>query len=173
MKRQIFYFLLFALLTPLAAIGVANVSNYMEQGGASWIVGGELDVVSGGILDVKSGGALKIAGTDKTSSIAGLPATTNYAVGVASGYMVARGTVTLDGTNPSSATTGLTAIVACSVTDKRSTAPGVDPTAFTIATAAVAGRLDIYAWKPTTTTDTTLVASGDSDDTVDWICVGT
>ncbi len=31
-----------------------NTSNYSEQGGAKWVVGGE--------LDIESGGALKIAG---------------------------------------------------------------------------------------------------------------
>jgi hypothetical protein len=92
--------------------------------------------------------------------------------GVAAGYVVARGTITLDGSNPSSATTGLAAIVACTVQNKRSTTPGDDPVAFTIATAAVAGRLDVYAWK-TDGTDPTLVASTDADDTIDWICVGT
>lgn len=88
-------------------------------------------------------------------------------------YKIARGTVTLDGSNPSSATTGLATAVACTVTNKRSTAPGLDPTEFTIITTAVAGRLDVYAWKPTGATDTTLVASTDADDTIDWVCVGT
>lgn len=59
----------FYLLASVAAfiggsVAIAqNVSNYMEQGGARWVVGGSLDVASGGDLDIESGGAIKIAGT--------------------------------------------------------------------------------------------------------------
>ena len=52
-------------------------------------------------------------------------------------------------------------------------APALDPGSFTIATAAVAGRLDVYAWKPTGAGDTTLIASTDADDTIDYVCIGT
>lgn len=60
-----------------AGIGIgvalaANVVNFKEQGGARWVVGGSLDVISGGDLDIESGGALKIAGTAVTSSAAEL-----------------------------------------------------------------------------------------------------
>jgi hypothetical protein len=132
--------------------------------------GGTINVPSGGVLNIKSGGAIQNDGVAINLTDSGV---TNAVAGVAASYKVARGTVTLDGTNPSSATTGLTAILACTVTDKRSTAPALDPTAFTIATAAVAGRLDIYAWKPTGSGDATLIASTDADDTIDWVCVGT
>lgn len=88
-------------------------------------------------------------------------------------YTLARGTITLGGTNPSSATTGLTTIVACTVTNKRSTAPALDPVSFTTATAAVAGRLDLYAWKHTSSADPTLIASTNATNTVDWVCIGT
>ena len=120
------------------------------------------------------------AGCDNVLNITGTVTATSAATlnGFVSGvsnatYKVARGTVTLDGSNPSSATTGLATIVACTVVDKRSTAPGLDPTAFTIATQAVAGRLDVYAWKPTAVADTTLIASTDADDTIDYVCIGT
>jgi hypothetical protein len=92
--------------------------------------------------------------------------------GVGQSYKVARGTITLDGTNPSSATTGLTAITACAVADKRNDTPGDDPVGFTTFTSAVAGRLDVYAWKHNGT-DPTLVASTDNDNVVDYICIGT
>jgi hypothetical protein len=88
-------------------------------------------------------------------------------------YAIARGSVTLDGSNPSSVTTTLTTITSCVVVDKRSTAPGLDPQMVTTATAAVAGRLDVYAWKATSVTDPTLIASTDADDVIDWICIGT
>lgn len=45
-----------------------NVDNYEEQGGARWVVGGSLDVISGGEIDIESGGGLKIAGTAVASS---------------------------------------------------------------------------------------------------------
>lgn len=88
-------------------------------------------------------------------------------------FRVARGTVTLDGANPSSATTGLVTIDACAIGHKRNDTPGDDPSYFTTFTSAVAGRLDVYAWKNTSGTDPTLVASTDADDVVDWVCFGT
>ena len=90
----------------------------------------------------------------------------------AGAWKFAAGTVTLDGTNPSSATTGLATIVACAVMDKRATAPADEVSTFTSATGAVAGRLDVYAWVGSAT-DPTLAASTDADDTIDWICIGT
>lgn len=146
-----------------------NVANYMEQGGSRWVIGGSLDVASGGDLDIESGAALKIAGTDKTTALSA--AVANPVNGVAASYKLARGTITLDGSNPSSAAHGLTTVIACTVTDVRSTAPGVDPTAFTYAIATT--NIDVYAWKPTATADTALIASTDSDDVIAWICIGT
>lgn len=54
------------LVLAMAAIVVAcaNTSNYMEQGGSTWNVGGTLDVISGGTF--------KLAGTAVTSSAAEL-----------------------------------------------------------------------------------------------------
>lgn len=114
--------------------------------------------------------SITFAGTDSTTmTFPGASASIVSGVGL---YKIARGTVTLDGSNPSSATTGLAAIVSCALTDKRADTPGDDPIGFTTATAAVAGRLDVYAWK-TDGSDPTWVASTDADDTIDWICVGT
>lgn len=90
----------------------------------------------------------------------------------ATAWKMAAGTITLDGTNPSSATTGLATIISCQVTDKRSTAPGDDPDWLTTATAATAGQLDVYAWKNTGGTDPTLVASTNASDTIDYLCIG-
>jgi hypothetical protein len=55
-----------------AALYAQNVANYMEQGGARWVIGGSLDVASGGDLDVESGGTIKIAGAAITGSAAEL-----------------------------------------------------------------------------------------------------
>jgi hypothetical protein len=143
----------------------ANVSNYTEQGGARTVIGGEIDIVSGG--------ALKIAGTDKTAVLAAAVAAPT--AGVAAGYKVARGEVTLDGTNPTPIVTGLATVVACAVTDKRATAPGLDPTHFTVdyGGGVTAGTVNLYAWKPTGSGDATLIASTDNDDVVSWIAIGT
>lgn len=65
---------IFLSLLGLALVAAcsANVSNYHDQGGALWHVGGELDIDSGGILDVKSGASWKIAGTAVTATAAQL-----------------------------------------------------------------------------------------------------
>ena len=74
--------------------------------------GGDLlAAASGGTIDIESGGILSIAGVDKTAAIAGLPATTNYAVGVAAGYKIARG-VHLQVAAVDTVVTGLTTVVA-------------------------------------------------------------
>lgn len=118
-------------------------------------------------------GSLRFTGptTARTYTLPDANATLATSV-TALGWKLAAGTITLDGTNPSSATTGLAVILSCQVTDKRSTTPGDDPSWLTTATAATAGQLDVYAWKNTGGTDPTLVASTDADDTVDWICIG-
>lgn len=69
MKTKIIMALLLVALLcgPVLA---QNVSNYMEQGGTRWVVGGVLDVVSGGEIDIESGGAFKIGGTAATASAA-------------------------------------------------------------------------------------------------------
>lgn len=138
-----------------------------RQGGAA------LAVASGGEIDIESGGALKIAGTDKTAAIA--DAVESPVAGLADGYKVARGEVTLDGSNPTAIATGLATVVACTVTDKRATAPGLDPTHFTVdyGGGVAAGTVNLYAWKPTGAGDATLIASTDNDDVVSWIAVGT
>lgn len=65
---------LLAFLAGFLALGLwsQNVSNYMEQGGARWVIGGSLDVASGGDLDIESGATFKIAGTAVTASAAEL-----------------------------------------------------------------------------------------------------
>ena len=134
-----------------------------RQGGAA------LAVASGGEIDIESGGALKIAGTDRTADLATAPGA------VTAGYKIARGEATLDGSNPTSVTTGLATVVAATVSLKQSTAPGDDPSWLSVnyGGGVTAGQLDIYAWKNTGGTDPTLVASANSTAVVSWIAVGT
>lgn len=68
-KIAISLFAVFALAAIAWSQG-ANVSNYLEQGGARTVIGGSLDVVSGGDLDIETGAALKFAGTQVTASAA-------------------------------------------------------------------------------------------------------
>ena len=83
------------------------------------------------------------------------------------------GRVTLDGSNPSSAQTGLKTLTSCIVTLNTAVAPGLKYTLFTVQFTPTAGRIDIYAWKPTSSSVTTLVASTDTGEQVNYICTGT
>jgi hypothetical protein len=114
--------------------------------------------------------ALMLDGTAMTASAA----TLNAAVaGVAAGYKIARGTATLDGSNPTTVATGLTTIVTAVASLKSATAPGDDPSWLSVNYSGSDGNLDIYAWKNTGGTDPTLVASTNNAATVDWIAIGT
>jgi hypothetical protein len=92
------------------------------------------------------------------------------AQGVASGYKVARGETALDGSNPTDAATGLATIVACTASIKSTSAPGVGTSTLTYTTSGA--TLSLYGWRPTSSSDTTLVASTGTE-TVGWVCVGT
>ena len=85
---------------------------------------------------------------------------------------VAAGITSLDGANPTSVTTGLSALAGCTPLQHTATAPGLRLHTFTTLLTAVAGRLDIYAWDVTSSSNPTLIAST-STDTVRWHCVGT
>lgn len=133
--------------------------------------GDYLAVASGGTIDIESGGVLSIAGVDKTASIAGLPATTNYAVGVASGYKIARG-VHQQAAASDTIVTGLTTVVA--VVASFIQAPTAKQ-AFVTATignqtgAPAAGSILTNTWK------STYAAADDFTDNLSlaWIAVGT
>lgn len=81
------------------------------------------------------------------------------------------GITSLDGSNPTSVTTNLSALVGCTVQQHTSSSPAL-LTTFTTLVTAVAGRLDIYAWEATSASNPTLTASARTD-TVRYVCVGT
>jgi hypothetical protein len=141
-------------------MSAANVANYNEQGGARTVIGGEIDIVSGG--------ALKIAGADKTAALAAAVAAPT--AGVAAGYLVARGETALDGSNPTPVVTGLSTVTGFSATLKGSAAPGVGTTTLTYTSSA--GTVSVYAWKPTSNSDPTLIASTGTE-TFGWTAIGT
>lgn len=85
-----------ALAAVLAFAGVAvaqNVSNYMEQGGARWVVGGELDVVSGGSL--KIGGTAITATAAELNQVPVMLPVNSIGTASATGYVVAPATGTI------------------------------------------------------------------------------
>ena len=94
-------------------------------------------------------------------------------LGVGQGYRIARGTATLDGSNPTTVDTGLTTIVTAVVSLKAASTPGDDPSWLSANYSGSDGNLDIYAYKNTGGTDPTLVASTNNSATIDWIAVGT
>ena len=50
-----------------------NTRNYEEQGGATWVMGGDMNVPSGGAITVSSGGKVSMLVTSSTSNDAGIP----------------------------------------------------------------------------------------------------
>jgi predicted RecA/RadA family phage recombinase len=92
--------------------------------------------------------------------------------GVATGYKIARGETALDGSNPTPVATGLTTVIAFTATLKGTAAPGVGTQHFSANIAGAAGNVDVYAWKPTSNADPTLIASAGTESFY-WIAVGT
>lgn len=152
---------------------------YLKQGAEELIVasGGTERVQSGGVLDIESGGALKVAGVDMTAAIAALPPATNYAVGVGSGYKIARGQHTQVAASDT-VVTGLTTVVA--VVAEFDSAPTVKQLflAASIGDQAgtpAAGSILLKTFKPTAVDNVTPTAATDFTDNlkINWIAVGT
>lgn len=170
----------FAALRVLAPTITAGAATDPTEGAALFIGAPGTGATNNGSIYFAGNATLRIEGTtddgnelqltfpDVTADVSGIVA---FAQG-ATYARYATGTVTLDGANPTPVTTGLAGIVSCALTSNRSVAPALDPTAFT-ATFAVAGTLNVYAWKPTAAGDATLIASTDADDVVAWACWGT
>ncbi len=106
-----------------------------------------------------------------TQGAGSAPTWANAALATSTGARMSSGTLTLDGTNPTTAATGLTSISSCVLTNRRSATPGDEVTTLTwMATGAA--TLEVYAWT-TNGTDPTLLGSGDANDIIGWICMGT
>lgn len=82
---------------------------------------------------------------------------------------IVRGVVTLDGSNPTPVTTGLTTIYAACASIKQDAAPN-DPCTVTVD--YTGGTLNIYAWKLAEGTPNTLEASTNNTAVISWIAVG-
>ncbi len=137
------------------------------------IQGGDAIVfATGSELVLETGAKLYIGGSDLTSTAGGVA---NAIAGVGASYKIARGEVTLDGSNPTPITTGLTTVVAAVASFKTAVALGDDPNALSVdyGGSVAAGELDIHAWKNISGTDPTQVASTNSSMVVSWIAIGT
>jgi len=92
--------------------------------------------------------------------------------GSATGARFAAGRTALDGTNPTPVVTGLSSVLAATVTLENASAPGVGTSVLTLDNTDYAtGQLDVRAWKVTATGDSTLIASTGTE-TFDWVAVG-
>lgn len=112
--------------------------------------GGDKQVIaSGGTLEIESGGTLIV------------PTNTGPVRG---------GIGTLDGTNPTPVVTGLSSITSFTATLDGTAAPG-DNTSVLTTTVGASGTATVYAWKNTSGTDPTLVASTGTE-TFSWIAFG-
>jgi len=88
---------------------------------------------------------------------------------VREGKEIITGAVALDGTNPTPVFTGLANLDAVSLTLGGSTAPGVGTSTLTYE--VLGSTVNIYAWKPTSSADATLIASTGTE-TVSYALVG-
>lgn len=138
-----------------------NTPNYSEQGGAKWVVGGEIDVT----------GMLKVGSVDKTTALAA--AVTTPIAGVAASYKIARGMASLTGT--AEITSGLATVVSAVATLAQDAS--VDALFVSVSipaqTGGNAGKFTIKSWKPTATGDVTPGASTETGTAVSWIAIGT
>lgn len=126
-------------------------------------------------LDMLNGAVYYNSGTTTSSTWTSLSGQSIAAAvaGVAAGYKVARGVTALDGSNPTPVTTGLTTVVAATVSLEGTAAPGLGTCCLTIASTNYAtGALAVYAWKPTGAGDCTLIASTGTEN-FEWVAIGT
>jgi hypothetical protein len=92
--------------------------------------------------------------------------------GTAAGLKVARGSQALGGANPTTVVTGLATVVAFIATINETAAPGLGTTTLTSHNNATPGSQDVYAWKPTSVSNPTLIASTGTEN-FDWVAIGT
>lgn len=99
--------------------------------------------------------------------VVGSSASTGVKLG---GKLRVGGSVALTGTNPTAVTTGLSSIDYAQVSLRGTSAPGVGTSILTFGVSG--GTLNVYAWKPTSSANPTLIASTGTE-TFDWYAVGT
>lgn len=148
------------LTTP--TLGVATVTSVNKVAITAPATSATLTVADGKTLTASN--SLTLAGTDAT--VMTFPgASSNIPSVVTAGAKVARGTIALDGSNPTTVATGLTSVVAFTATLLRNSAL-TSGTAFVTHDVASGANVDLYAWILAGTAST-------STETVEWIAVGT
>lgn len=90
--------------------------------------------------------------------------------GKAAGLVVKGNRQALGGSNPTAVATGMTSISSAVVTLEGSSAPGVGTTTLTCVISG--STLNVYAWKPTSSSNPTLIASTGTEN-FDWFVTGT
>lgn len=90
--------------------------------------------------------------------------------GVSAGKLVTAGVTALDGANPTPVATGLTTVTTFVATLQGSAAPGTGTSEVTYTLSG--GTANVYAWKPTSSSNPTLVASTGTE-SFSWVAVGT
>lgn len=167
-------------LVPIVREGIFTLP---KATGTAWTAGDQLYWDSGAAKFTKTAAgnkAIGIAAADAASgdatgavSLEEVPTgIVNAVAGVGAGYKVARGETALDGTNPTPVATGLATVIAFTATLKGTAAPGVGTSVLTANIAGAAGNVDVYAWKPTSNADPTLVASAGTESFY-WTAIGT
>lgn len=156
-----------ALTWALTASGVVNWEVPFHSGMTKYAVLYASDTAH--LRELAPGTSGQLLSTNGSSAA---PGWVNGALGVGTGYKIARGQVTLDGSNPTQASHGLTTVQACTLTNNRSAAMSSgEPTILTYATAATS-TINVYAWWFGATISS-VTASTDSTDVVSWMCIGT
>lgn len=89
------------------------------------------------------------------------------------GLVFVSGEVTLDGANPTPVATGLSTISHAGVSLKSAIALGVDPGSVTHDFTGSDGTLNVYAWKPTSNSNPTVIASTNNTFVASWWARGT
>jgi len=97
---------------------------------------------------------------------------TNFPNGITieSGVSMVAGVTALDGTNPTPIVTGLTLVTGFSCALAGNSTPGVGTSVLTYEISA--GTVNVYAWKVTNSSTTTLIASTGTEN-VSWVAFGT
>lgn len=156
------------LINEIAALHTEGVFELPKATGAVWAVG---DVL---YWDIAAAKFTKTASGNVQAGVAAAAALTGDTLGYVdlkepAALLEVCGTIALDASNPTPVVTGLSALVACSLTLNGNAAPGDNTSVLTYDFST--GTLNIYAWKNTGGTDPTLVASTGTE-TVSYIVKG-
>ena len=159
--------------TPSAGGAFLPLESYVLGANATWTwLNSSPWVIEGSTVDgFETTDTYTNPTADRTHTHQDATGTVVLAQAATSGAVEA-GLTSLDGANPTSVTTNLSALAGCTVQGHVSAAPGLGPVTFTTILTSVAGRLDIYAWRATSASDPTLIADV-SVDAVRYVCVGT